>query len=140
MKKTVLIFLLAMVGFTAAAQKKNMEEVKFAIEVLRLALLSGDRSQLAQITTPELSYGHSSGLIENQQEFIEKLASGKSDFVTLQVTDEKITLYKDAAVVRQNWEADTNDSGTAGHLKLKVLTVWVKSKNGWQLAARQAVK
>ncbi|RYF88100.1 MAG: nuclear transport factor 2 family protein [Chitinophagaceae bacterium] len=106
----------------------------------RLALLSGDKAQLMQVTTSELSYGHSSGVIENQEQFVEKLSSGKSDFVKIEISNETISVYKNAAVVRHELNAETNDGGKPGTVKLKVVLFWVETKMGWQLAARQATK
>lgn len=136
--KTLLVGIFSMIAVSASAQKKELENVKFALEVFRLALLSGNRAELMQITTPELSYGHSSGLVENQLEFVEKLASGKSDFVKIDISNETISLYKSTAIVRHELTAETNDGGTPGTVKLKVLLVLVETKQGWQLAARQA--
>jgi ketosteroid isomerase-like protein len=140
MKKiiTIIVFLLASVmGF---AQSKQMEKIKAANESLRLAMISGSREQLMQVTSADLTYGHSSGKIQNQKEFVDQIASGHSDFVSIDITNEQITLYKNTAIVRHNLSAETNDSGKAGTVKLYVLLVWVKQKGGWQLAARQAVK
>lgn len=123
-----------------AQNKKDLNNLKFALEVFRLALLSGDKAQLTQITTPELSYGHSSGVLENQEQFVEKLSSGKSDFVKIDISNETIALYKNAAVVRHELNADINDGGKPGTVKLKVVLFWVETKMGWQLASRQAVK
>lgn len=138
--KLFLIAAFSIVSLSSSAQKKELNDVKFALEVFRLALLSGDRAQLMQITTPELSYAHSSGVIENQQEFVEKLATGKSDFVKIDISNETITVYKNAAVVRHQLFADINDGGKPGTVKLNVLMFWVETKMGWQLAARQATK
>ena len=68
--KLFLIAAFSIVSLSSSAQKKELNDVKFALEVFRLALLSGDRAQLMQITTPELSYAHSSCVIENQHEFV----------------------------------------------------------------------
>lgn len=139
--KILLVFIISVVSFSSFAQKKSdLNNVKFALETFRLALLSGDRAQLMQVTTPGLSYGHSSGLIENQEQFVEKLATGVSDFVKIEISNETITLYKNSAVVRHELNADINDGGKPGTIKLNVLLFWVATKNGWQLAARQAVK
>lgn len=140
MMKTIVVTLLLFVGMAANAQKKELSNVKFTLEVLRLAMLSGDKAQLLQVTTPELIYGHSSGLVETQEQFIEKLASGKSDFVSINIQNEDITIYKNTAIVRHELNAETNDGGKAGTVKLKVLLVFVNEKSGWQLAARQATK
>lgn len=138
--KVILMILFSFLSIASHAQKKALAGVQSSLEVLRMAMISGDKTQLIKITTPALSYGHSSGLIETQEQFVEKLASGKSDFVTINISNETITLYKNTAIVRHQLEATTNDGGKPGTVKLHVLLVWVKSKQGWQLATRQAVK
>lgn len=140
MKIFLVIFFSALSLSSFSQKKDDLNNVKFALEVFRLALLSGDKAQLTQVTTPELSYGHSSGLIENQEQFVEKLASGQSDFVKIDISNESIAVYKNAAVVRHTLTAETNDAGKAGTVKLNVLLFWVHTKLGWQLAARQATK
>ncbi|RYY63535.1 MAG: nuclear transport factor 2 family protein [Chitinophagaceae bacterium] len=138
--KTFLVGLFALLTLGTSAQKKALNDVKYALEVLRLAMISGDKGQLMQTTTPGLSYGHSSGLVETQEQFAEKLASGKSDFVSISITNETIELYKNTAIVRHELNAETNDNGVPGTVRLKILLVWVQQGNGWQLAARQATK
>ncbi|MFT3980604.1 MAG: nuclear transport factor 2 family protein [Ferruginibacter sp.] len=138
--KRITVILLLLAGLSASAQKKELNEVKFSLESFRLALISGDKAQLMALTSPQLTYGHSGGAIENQQEFVEKLASGKSDFVSIEISNETIELFKNTAIVRHDLSAETNDGGKPGTVKLKILLVWVKNKSGWQLAARQAVK
>lgn len=122
------------------AQEKKLDAIKASLETLRLAMISGDKTALLKITSPGLSYGHSSGITETQEQFAEKIASGKSDFVSISTSNETITLYKNTAIVRHQMEAQTNDAGKPGSVKLQVLLVWVKEKKSWMLAARQAVK
>lgn len=138
--KAILILLFSFLSITSKAQEKALNDVKASLEVLRLAMISGDKTQLLKITTPGLSYGHSSGVIETQEQFIEKLSSGRSDFVSINISNETISLYKNTAIVRHQLEAQTNDGGKPGTVKLHVLLVWVKNKKSWQLATRQAVK
>lgn len=124
----------------ASAQKKEMNELLFATETLRLAMISGDKVSLMQLTAETLSYGHSSGVVENKQQFVDKLVSGASDFVTINISEQQVEIYKSTAIVRHTLQATTNDNGKAGAVHLHILQVWVKEKNGWLLAARQAVK
>jgi ketosteroid isomerase-like protein len=86
------------------------------------------------------SYGHSSGKIEDRDTFISSLVSGKSDFVTLDLTDQKVAVSGNTAIVRHTLNADINDGGVAGHVRLYVLLVWGKEGSQWKLLARQAVK
>ena len=140
MKKIITVVAFLLVGVMGFAQNKQMEEIKSVDESLRLAMISGNREQLMHLTSADLSYGHSSGKIQNQKEFVEQIASGQSDFVSIDITNEQITLYKNTAIVRHSLSAETNDGGKAGTVKLYVLLIWVKQNSGWQLAARQAVK
>ena len=126
--------------FVARAQKKEMNELLFATETLRLAMVSADKASLLQLTATNLSYGHSSGLVENQQQFIEKLVSGQSDFVSIDISEQQIELFKNTAIVRHTLKANTNDSGKPGTVHLHIMQVWVKEKSGWLLVGRQAVK
>ena len=43
-------------------------------------MIAADKSALENLTAGELSYGHSSGRLENKAQFIEALTSGKSGF------------------------------------------------------------
>ncbi len=140
MKKTVIALLLLCVCCYGIAQTKKEKQVATAVEQLRLAMLSGDRAALESITAPQLSYGHSGGAVEGQKDFIEKIASGKSDFVTIELTEPSVIISGKTAIVRHLLSAVTNDNGKPGEVKLKVLLIWQKQKGKWKLLARQAVK
>jgi len=114
--------------------------VAAAVEQLRLAMVSGDRAALANIAAEQLSYGHSGGLIENKAEFVEKIASGNSDFVSITLSEQSIAISGKTAIVRQRLDAVTNDGGKPGEAHIKVLLVWQKQGKQWKLLARQAVK
>lgn len=110
------------------------------VEQLRLAMIDGDGKALKQLSSPLLSYGHSSGNMEDQAAFIEKIASGKSDFVTMELADQTITISGDVALVRHNLNADIKDGGVPNRIHLGVLLVWQKQAGDWKLLARQAFK
>jgi ketosteroid isomerase-like protein len=122
------------------SQSKEYARVEAAVEKLKLAMISGVREDLASIVDDSLSYGHSGGAVEGKAEFVEKIASGKSDFVTISMTDQKITITGNVAVVRHQLFATNNDNGKPGEVKLKVLLVFKKAGKEWKLLARQAVK
>jgi len=126
--------------FAAAAQTKEETTVAAAVEQLRLAMVNADSGKLVSLTSTKLSYGHSGGHVEDQKEFIEKIISGKSDFVKIDLSEQTISITRKTAVVRHNLAAVTNDNGKPGEVHLKVLLVWVKEKKHWLLLARQAVK
>jgi hypothetical protein len=140
MKKYLLAILLVTLSQLSFAQSGDEEHVMTALEQLRTAMISGERAALEKIASAKLSYGHSSGLVENKQEFVEHIASGKSDFVTIDLTEQTITMARNVAIVRHVLSATTNDNNKPGTVKLKVMLVWQKEKGHWKLLARQAVK
>jgi hypothetical protein len=124
-----------------AQSKKSVEEVAVVVESLRKAMVDADSLALDKLTADGLSYGHSSGVLQSKAEFIHSIASGASDFVTIDLSEQKITLSGNTAIVRHVLSATTNDAGKGpGKVKIGILLVWIKNKSGWQLLARQAVK
>ena len=142
MKKNLSIFFV-LLAFNASiyAQSKAEKAVALAVENLRQAMVSGDKTALTNIAMAELTYGHSGGKVENKAEFVEAIATGKSDFVKIDLSEQTISVVGKTAIVRHKLFAETNDAGKGpGTVKLAILTVWQKQSGQWKLLARQAVK
>lgn len=125
---------------SASATGTEEQAVEAAIEKLRVVMVDPDLKQLEALTAKELSYGHSSGKVQNQAEFIDDLKTGASDFVSIKLLDQTVKIVGDNAIVRHTLDADTNDSGKPGHVTIKILQVWKKLHGHWVLLARQAVR
>lgn len=124
----------------AQAQNSKTKTISGALEYFNEALISGDSTQLAFITLPELSYGHSSGIVEDQVSFIHTLSNGISDFTKIEISNQNIRLHKNTAIIHHSFKATTNDKGVPGNINLNILLVWQKEKGYWKLLARQAAK
>ena len=100
-----LIFALSfLMAVTISAQKTNDKDaVTAAAEKLRLAMISGEKPALESLILPELTYGHSGGHIDDAAEFVEKLVSKKSDFVTIDITNQTISITGNTAIVRHHF-------------------------------------
>ncbi|MEI6266010.1 MAG: nuclear transport factor 2 family protein [Sphingobacteriia bacterium] len=122
------------------AQSKDSIAVVAAVEQLRMAMISGNQDDLNGIASDHLSYGHSGGHVEGKKEFVEKIASGKSDFIAIELSEQSIMVVGKTAIVRHSLNATTNDNGKPGTVKLKVMLVFQKEKGKWLMLARQAVK
>lgn len=141
MKQLLLLALLfSVVQIKGIAQNKNEKELIETIEKLRLALIDPDAATLSSLTANELTYAHSTGLVEDKAAFIQALVSGKSDFKTITLSDQRIQLLGKTAVVWHKFAADIVDNGNAASVKLIILTVWHQQKDGWKLVARQAAR
>ena len=124
-----------------AQQDARIKDVAKAVECLRQVMISADSVALDKIAADSLSYGHSSGKVQNKKEFIHSFTSGASVFTAIDFTGQTITISGNTAIVRHILSAATNDAGKGpGTVKLGVLLVWVKNGKEWQLLARQAVK
>jgi|LakMenEpi03Aug12_release.lakeMendotaPanAssembly.Ray.scaffolds.fasta_scaffold134618_2 hypothetical protein len=140
MKKLFAIICFVLLSGIIQAQSKKEKAIQAAVNQLVSAMISGDRHALEQLTSEHLSYGHSSGNVESKNEFVEKIASGKSDFVSIDITEQKIDVIRSMAIVRHLFTGVTNDNGKLGDVKLKILLIFQKEGTSWKLVARQAVK
>jgi ketosteroid isomerase-like protein len=141
MKKISLLFVIVFFCFASFAQSKSEKQVTAASEQLRKAMVDGDRTVLDNLAAAQLSYGHSGGHIDDKKEFVEKIASGNSDFLSIDLTEQTVTVSGKTAIVRHILSAKTHDKGKeVADIKLRIILVWQKQASGWKLLARQAVK
>ncbi|MES2653160.1 MAG: nuclear transport factor 2 family protein [Bacteroidota bacterium] len=140
MKKISIFLLLVSVTMVLKAQTGAESKVANAVEKLRLAMISGNRADLESIASKDLSYGHSSGKLEDFAAFVETIAGGKSDFVSIDFTKQTIKIAGKTALVRHELHAKTNDGGKPGEVHLGILLVWQKEGKDWKLLGRQAFK
>lgn len=139
--KIALTLFFAMTLTVAFSQSEK--EVDEAVQKLRTALLAEDAATLKNLTSANLSYGHSGGTIENQEEFVAVFAAKNSDYKTWDVSDQTIEFHgKDLAIVRQNVKAEivSLSNGTTNSLDMGLMMIWVKEKGEWKLLARQSFR
>ncbi|MBN3582952.1 nuclear transport factor 2 family protein [Algoriphagus aestuarii] len=136
--KTVLTLAILFCSFCTNAQSEK--DLEGQVEKLRLALIDPTEVALKELSLASLTYGHSNGLLENQDQFIEALVSGKSDFASITFEDQVILVEKNTGIVRHNLVADVVEGGKVNPIKIGVMLVWQKEKGSWKLLARQAYK
>lgn len=115
-------------------------EVEQAVESLRKAMVDADRARLMDLAADELSYGHSSGLIETKAEFVEAIAGGKNIFKSLSLSDLSTRVVGDIAIARHVFAAEVVNDGKPNSVRIGILQVWTRRSEGWKLLARQAFK
>ena len=141
MKTCVLIFSFLCLSLQLSAQ--SAAEVEDAVQKFQSALLAEDAPTLRNLTSKNLSYGHSAGTIENQEEFVAVFEAKNSDYQTWDVSDQTIAFHgKDLAIVRQNVKAEilSLTNGTTNSLNMGLMMIWVKEKGAWKLLARQSFR
>ncbi|ALI98326.1 nuclear transport factor 2 family protein [Rufibacter tibetensis] len=139
-KVVALLGLCMMLSLLVQAQSKEEKKVAAAVEKLKQAMISGERKDLEAVTSNSLSYGHSSGKLEDKAAFVQAIVSGQSDFISIDLANQTVQVTGKTAIVRHQLSGQTNDSDKPGTVKLGVLLVWAKEGGDWRLLARQAYK
>jgi ketosteroid isomerase-like protein len=121
----------------AQSWKKDIES---SIDAFDKAMISQDKSTLEKSTAEELSYGHSTGLVENKTEFVKNILTGDTKFFQIDNADQNITMADNIAIVRNICSIKGSKSGSPLNLKIGILMIWKKDGASWKLLARQGYK
>jgi sugar phosphate isomerase/epimerase len=117
----------------------NRQAIEISVEQLHRAMVEADSLQLHNLTTEELTYGHSSGSIEDRDTYIGSILGG-DDYISIDFTDQDITIKDDMAWVRGNINIVLMTDGKENPINLKVLYVFGRQDGYWKLFSRQAVR
>ena len=136
------VLAIGLLGVIPAFAGADEEAVAKNLEAFRAAQASANAEILASLTAPELSYSHSSGVVEDKATFIANATNGKSKFLSLAYKDPKIRVVGNAAIVRFHWVAESEaiPDGKKSATNLHILMNWQKQGADWKLLSRAATK
>jgi len=131
-----------LLGSPSAAIAQSGEEaaVNQAIEALRKAMVDADKARLEELVADQLSYGHSSGVIESKAQFVSVVAGKKTIYKSIGLLEPSTTVAGTNAIARHIFTAETEADGKPGTARVGVLQVWQKQDGRWKLLARQAFR
>jgi len=145
MRKLVLMlsafaFVVVVVVQPAFAAMPGDKAVLVALDTWKEAMLKKDRAALEKIFHPDLSYGHSSAMVETKEQAIPHIVDS-AGWEAIDFADTTVRLQGNVALVNGKTDMHQRNKDKATTIsKLIVLTVWVKGPKGWQMIARQAVR
>jgi len=122
------------------AQSTDAPAVAEAVAALTRAMLAADKAQLDTLVADQLSYGHSGGVIQTKAEFVDVIASKKTIYKSIVLSDQTVAVVGNNAIVRHAWASESESGGKSSLSKIGVLQVWQKQGASWKLLARQAFK
>ena len=125
---------------SVGAQGGDEAGVTQSVETLRKALLEPDKAKLAQVTSDQVSYGHSDGRVETKEQFVNGVMTRKQVVKSLAFPDLKLSVVGNAAIVRHIYLAESELDGKATTTKIGALQVWQKQDGTWKLLARQGFR
>ena len=134
--KVLVGFVCLFSGYVAAAPSADEQNVAKAVDKMTQAMLHKDTKTLAALTSDKVTYGHSSGKVQNKDEFIADIETGRSGFKTLQMLNQKITMDGDVALVRNHFSAQAVNSGVEVPTEIENFQIWQKQKGQWLLIGR----
>ena len=128
-----------LINVNTNAQTSN-KEIESSIELLNKAMITPDKSSLDKLTAEELSYGHSTGAVQNKSDFIKEVLSGPVKFFQIDNANQTITVADNTAIVRNICSIKGTRDGAPLDLKIGILMIWIKKGDAWKLLARQGYK
>lgn len=140
MKRMICLALLSISCMSAIAETADEVSVNAAVQRLSAAMLAGNAQEMKAVTSEALSYGHSSGAVQDQTVFIETIVSGGTRYRRIDLSNTKTTLAGDDAVVRDHFSGTVESGGKVTEVDLEQLMVWQKRDGAWKLLARQGYK
>ena len=78
----------------------TMEEVQQAVSIFNEAMVNPTVELMDDLCADQLTYWHSSGLIQNKSEFIDDIVNGPCHFMSLEAADLSIHISGNTAIVR----------------------------------------
>ena len=140
MIRCFLIIVLIFAGLNGGAQVDSAG-LKDVVKKLDKALVEKDQASLQAILHKEVSFGHSNAWVQSKQEILDDSTTGKLVYNRIDNNRVQIVaINKKWATVRSNVHAEGIVNGNAFKLALHVMQVWIKTKKGWLLIARQSAK
>lgn len=131
----------AFVLSSAQANEADVAAVTQAVAALTKAMLTADKAQLEALTADQLSYGHSSGAIQDKADFVNVITAKKTVYKSIELSKQTVAIAGNDAIVRHAWESESGaGDGKWNVSKIGVLQVWQKQGANWRLLARQAFK
>lgn len=138
---TSILFMLLHITMTAQVANNaidlDIKNIASQVEILRKAIFDADASKLKEVTSTHLSYGHSGGLVESQDEFIEKIIHRNGSILSLEFPNQTISIAGKTAIVRNLYVSKIKEKED---VRIGVLQIWQKQKKNWLLIARQGFK
>jgi ketosteroid isomerase-like protein len=138
--KVLIGFLCLFSGYVAAIPAAADKDVAQAVDHLTQAMLHKDIPELNALTAENLTYGHSSGKIQDKKAFIDDIETGKSAFKTLEMQNQTITVSGDVALVRHHFSAQALKGTEVMPTEIENFQIWQKQEGKWLLVGRQAFK
>ncbi|HEA29559.1 MAG TPA: nuclear transport factor 2 family protein [Leeuwenhoekiella sp.] len=137
----VLIFMsCASNNMLAQNDSKVKGEIENSVTQLYTAMVERNKDLLEDLTMEKLTYGHSSGKVENKSEYVDGVINGSFQFSSITPVNQTITTSGKVSIVRHIFKGEGTNNGSPAEVNIGCVLVFQKQNEGWKLLARQAFK
>ena len=103
-----------------------------------MAMCANDLAALAPLLDDGLTYCHSTGAVENKEQYLESLRSGEVKYVAMQRDIAHFGLWGACAVMQGSVEVTAEIGGEPYRTRAAFTATWVRAHGAWRMAAWQA--
>jgi hypothetical protein len=119
---------------------KVIDEVTGAEEARYVAMVDGDFPSLDRLLGDDLTYTHSSALVDSKKTYVDSLKSGKVRYLRTVRSDLKVAPYGCIAIVTGRGDFDVTIDSAPMAVQIRFTNVWEKRDVGWQMIAWEATR
>jgi ketosteroid isomerase-like protein len=127
-------------GFGFAQGGKAEQQVLQAEKDRFAAMVKGDRAALEKLLADDLTYTHSTALLETKEQFIKSVTSGNIDYVSIvpSAADANVRVNGNTAIVTGVAAVNVIDTGKDRKIRIRYTTVYTNRGGAWLLSAWQS--
>ena len=140
MKRTTLFVFILLIGSPRLfAQLVNSEQYLLSLSKAKFMwMVTKNIDSLKSLLDERLQYVHSNGWIQNKQEVLGDLSSGKLVYREVEIEKATVRMYEHTAVVIGKGRFAGDVSKTPFNMELMYTEVYVQKEQRWQLVSRHA--
>jgi hypothetical protein len=140
MRLLIVAVILALSPVMSAQTGKVEQQVLQAEKDRFAAMVKGDRAVLEKLLADDLTYTHSTALLETKEQFIKSVTSGNIDYVSIvpSASDSKVRVNGNTAIVNGLAAVNVIDTGKDRKIRIRYTTVYTNRGGAWLLQAWQS--
>ena len=128
--------------FQRAAQANDATAAVLAAEEARFApMVAANADEIRRRSMADLVYTHSNGRVENREQLIDTIVSGRMQYIEVQPAERNVGFTgPTTAIVRGRGNFRVKTGETLLDLRLRYLAIYVLSEGSWQLRDWQSLR
>ncbi|MDA1127138.1 MAG: nuclear transport factor 2 family protein [Chloroflexi bacterium] len=100
------------------------------------AMVNGDTQALEEILADDLIYTHTTARLDTKASFIDAVATGRSNYRSVEREDVNVRQYGDTAIVTGHAKFHVGDN----KFEARFIDVYAKRNDAWQMVAWQSTR